>query len=65
MFLDIKTKFKRKLICITLTARWASLIQNVHILIKNGVNIMPSVAKEVDVILQLFDKENYHYHMLM
>jgi len=26
---------------------------------------MPSVAKEVDVILQLFDKENYHYHMLM
>jgi len=60
MFLYIKTKFKSYK---TLTAKWVNLIQNVHVLIKNGINILPSMAKEVDVILQLFDKEIYHYHI--
>lgn len=34
--------------------------ENNHILFKNGTNIVPSLTEEVDVILQLFIKENDH-----
>lgn len=61
--IDIKFKFvhKKK---VDFDYTKSELVENIHILIKNGTNVVPCLTEEVDVILQLFINENDHYHKL-
>jgi len=62
--IDIKFKFVPRKKKVDFKYIKSELVENIHILIKNGTNVVPCLTEEVNVILQLFIKENYHYHKL-